>query len=88
MFLLVICLGVMIGFGAILTELSVLRYDVGYCEFIEDHSAISWPILGRFTCHNGITGCYMIPITCRTKSGIEFSSGHNDSSFSWNVVGG
>lgn len=72
MFLLVTCLGGMRGFEAVWTDLATLRYDLEYCEASEDFSAISWPIVGRFKAHNGIAGCYMIPIAGTTNSGIQF----------------
>ncbi len=61
-------------FESVWTELLVLRYDVGYYKTIDDYSANSWPIVGRFKCHNRIAGCYLIPIAGRTKSGIKFFS--------------
>ena len=80
MFLLVTCLGGMRGFEAVWTDLATLRYDLTYCESLEDYSAVAWPIVGRFKAHNGIAGCYMIPIAGTTDSGIPFSlSGLRDS---------
>ncbi len=38
-------LGVMRGFEAVWMDLSALRYDVGYCETIDNYSDISWSIL-------------------------------------------
>ncbi len=70
-FLLLTCLGGMRGFEAVWTDLSMLRYDVHYCETIDDYSAISWTIIGRFKCHNKIEGCYLFLIAWRTKSGIK-----------------
>ena len=72
MFLLLTCLGGMRGFEAVWTDLAALRYDVEYCESMDDYSAISWPIVGRFKAHHGMAGCYMIPIAGKTASGIEF----------------
>ena len=72
MFLLVTCLGGMRGFEAVWTDLATLRYDLTYCESLEDYSAVAWPIVGRFKAHNGIAGCYMIPIAGTTDSGIPF----------------
>ena len=72
MFLLLTCLGGMRGFEAVWTNLAALRYDVGYCEDMDDYSAVSWPIVGRFKAHHGRAGCYMIPIAGTTNSGIEF----------------
>ena len=72
MFLLVSCLGGMRGFEVVWTDLVALRYDVFYCEELDDYDAIAWPIVGRFKAHNGVAGCYMIPIAGTTDSGIEF----------------
>ena len=72
MFLLVTCLGGMRGYEAVWTDLATLRYDLMYCESLEDFSAVAWPIVGRFKAHNGIAGCYMIPIAGTTDSGIPF----------------
>ena len=74
MFLLLTCLGGMRGFEAVWTDLAALRYDVGYCEDMDDYSAVSWPIVGRFKAHHGMAGCYMIPIAGTTQSGIRFFS--------------
>jgi len=52
--------------------LATLRYDLLYCESIEDYSAVAWPIVGRFKAHDGVAGCYMIPIAGTTDSGIRF----------------
>ena len=62
MFLLLTCLGGMRGFEAVWTDLAALRYDIEYCESIDDYSAVAWPIVGRFKAHDGRAGCYMIPI--------------------------
>ena len=72
MFLLVTCLGGMRGYEAVWTDLAALTYDVTYCEDMEDLSAVSWPIVGRFKAHGGVAGCYMIPIAGTTNSGIRF----------------
>lgn len=72
MFLLVSCLGGMRGFEVVWTDLAALRYDVFYCEELDHYDAVAWPIVGRFKAHNGIAGCYMIPIAGTTDSGIEF----------------
>ena len=72
MVLLLTCLGGMRGFEAVWTDLAALRYDIAYCEDMEDYSAVVWPIVGRFKAHNGIAGCYMIPIAGTTDSGITF----------------
>ena len=72
MFLLLTCLGGMRGFEAVWTDLATLRYDLLYCEELEDFSAVSWPIAGRFKAHGGVAGCYMIPIAGTTDSGIKF----------------
>ena len=72
MFLLVSCLGGMRGFEVMWTDLAALRYDLDYCEEIGDFSAVAWPIVGRFKAHNGVLGCYMIPIAGTTDSGIHF----------------
>ena len=72
MFLLVSLLGGMRGFEVMWTDLAALRYDLDYCEQIEDYTAVSWPIVGRFKAHDGKLGCYMIPIAGTTNSGIEF----------------
>ena len=71
MFLLVACLGGMRGFEVVWTDLAALRYDVEYCEDLEDYTAVSWPVVGRFKAHDGIAGCYMIPIAGTTNSGIK-----------------
>ena len=72
MFLLLTCLGGMRGYEAMWTDLSGLRYDVEYCEELDDFSAVSWPIVGRFKSHAGRAGCYMIPIAGTTNSGMQF----------------
>jgi hypothetical protein len=72
MFLLVASLGGMRGFEVMWTDLAALRYDLDYCEDCGDMSAVSWPIVGRFKSHNGVLGCYMIPIAGVTRSGIRF----------------
>ena len=72
MFLLITCLGGMRGYEAVWTDLAALRYDVAYCEEMDDYDAIAWPIVGRFKSHDGIAGCYMIPIAGTTDSGITF----------------
>ena len=72
MFLLVTCLGGMRGYEAVWTDLATLRYDLLYCEELEDYSAVAWPIVGRFKAHGGVAGCYMIPIAGTTNSGITF----------------
>ena len=75
MFLLLTCLGGIRGYEAVWTELTALKYDVEYCDNMEDYTAIScWSIVGRFKSHDGITGCYMIPIAGVTNSGIKFFS--------------
>jgi len=61
----------MCGFEAVWTDLAALRYDVAYCEDMDDYSAVSWPIVDRFEAHHGIVGCYMIPIAGTTNSGIQ-----------------
>lgn len=72
MFLLITCLGGMRGFEAVWTDLGALRYDVEHCESLEDESAISWPIVGRFKMEDGRVGCHMIPIAGTTDHGIRF----------------
>ena len=72
MFLLVTSLGGMRGFEAVWTDLAALRYDVQYCEELEDYSGVAWPVVGRFKNNDGILGCYMIPIAGTTDSGICF----------------
>jgi len=72
MFLLVSCLGGMRGFEVMWTDLAALRYDVNYCNTLEDESAVAWPIIGRFKARDGFLDCYMIPIAGTTKSGIKF----------------
>ena len=72
MFLLLTCLGGMRGYEAMWTDLSGLHYDVEYCEELDDFSAVSWPIVGRFKSHSGRAGCYMIPIAGTTNSGMQF----------------
>ena len=54
------------------TDLAALRYDVGYYEDLEDYSAVSWPIVGRVKSNRGVAGCYMVPISGLTQSGIPF----------------
>ena len=71
MFLVITCCGGMRGYEAVWTDLSALRYDVAYCESLEDYSAVSWPLVGRFKARNGVADCYMIPIAGKTNSGIE-----------------
>ncbi len=72
MFLLVSCLGGMRGYEVVWTDLAALRYDLDYCEVLEDESAVSWPVVGRFKARNGILDCFMVPIAGTTNSGIEF----------------
>jgi len=72
MLLLLTCLGGMRGYEGVWTDLAALRYDVEYCEDLDDFSAIAWPIVGRFKAHHGRLGCYMIPIAGTTNSGITF----------------
>ena len=71
MFLLVTCLGGMRGFEAVWTDLGALRYDVSYCERLDDESAIAWPIVGRFKGEMGKVSTYFIPIAGTTRSGIQ-----------------
>ena len=71
-FLLLTCLGGMRGYKCVWTDLTALRYNVEYCESIEDCSTVAWPIVGRFKAHHGNLGCYMIPIAGTTNSGIKF----------------
>ena len=56
MLLLLTCLGEMQGYEAVWTDFSALKYDVQFCETTDDYSAISWPIVGCFKSHDGITG--------------------------------
>ena len=77
MFLLLTCLGGMRGYEAVWTDLAALRYDVEYCEELEDFAALAWPIVGKFKSHNGRIGCYMISITGTTNLGIIFLFGLN-----------
>lgn len=72
MFLLVTCLGGMRGFEAVWTDLGALRYDIAYCEELDDEEAVAWPIVGRFKGERGQAGCHLIPIAGTTKSGIRF----------------
>jgi hypothetical protein len=72
MFLLTASLGGMRGFEVMWTDLAALRYDLQYCEEVDDFTAVSWPIVGRFKAHDGRLGCYMIPIAGTTQSGIIF----------------
>jgi hypothetical protein len=72
MFLLVSLLGRIRGFEVMWTDLAALIYDLEYGEDCGDMSAVSWPIVGRFKSHQGLLGCYMIPIASKTKSGINF----------------
>ncbi|KAL7466322.1 hypothetical protein ACHAXS_006627 [Conticribra weissflogii] len=72
MFLLVSSLGGMRGFEVVWTDLAALRYDLKYCETMEDESAVSWPIVGRFKAQQGRLDNYMIPIAGTTNSGIRF----------------
>jgi hypothetical protein len=77
-FLLVLCLGGMRGFKVMWTDLAALRYDLDYCEETGDLSAVSWPIVGRFEAHDGLLGCYMIPIATNKPSYESSSwSGYN-----------
>ena len=71
-FLLLTCLGVMRGYEVVWTDLDALWYDVAYCESMDDYSAVSWPIVGRFKAHDGVVRCYMILIAGATTSGITF----------------
>ena len=70
MFLLVACLGGMRGYEVVWTDLAALRYDVCYCEELDDYTGIAWPVVGRFKARDGIAGCYIIPIAGTTNSGI------------------
>ena len=70
-FLIITCCGGMQGYEAVWTDPSAHCYDVSYCEYLEDFSAISWPLMGRFKSRNGVADCYMIPITGVTCSGIQ-----------------
>lgn len=73
MFLLVSSLGGMRGFEVVWTDLAALRYDLQYCEDLDDESVVSWPVVGRFKARNGVLDCYMIPIAGTTaNSGIRF----------------
>ena len=74
MFLLVSCLGGLRGFEVMWTDLAALRYDVNYCNDLDDQTGVSWPVVGRFKSRNGILDCYMIPIAGTTDSGIRFMS--------------
>ena len=80
MFLLLACLGGVRGYEAVWTDLAPLTYDVSYCEDMEDLSAASWPIVGRFKAHGGIAGCYMIPIAGTTNLAFVSLIGPSDSS--------
>ena len=71
-FLLVSSLGGMRGFEVVWTDLAALRYDLAYCEAVEDETAVLWPIVGRFKAYHGVLDCYMIPIVGTTFSGIRF----------------
>ncbi len=60
------------------TDLAALRYDLDYCEETGDLSAVSWRIVGRFEAHDGLLGCYMIPIATNKPSHESSSwSGYN-----------
>ena len=72
MFLLVSCLGGMRGYEVVWTDLGALRYDLQHCEDLGDHSAVSWPVVGRFKARGGVADCYMVPIAGETRSGIRF----------------
>ena len=72
MFFLVCCLGGLGGYEGMWTDLAAFRYDVAYVEDLEDESAVSWPVVGRFKSEHGIDRCYMIPIAGTTNSGITF----------------
>ena len=63
--------GGMRDFDVVWTDLAALRYDIGYYKEMDDYSVVAWPIVGRFKAHDGVAGCYMIPITGTTDSGIE-----------------
>ncbi len=53
------------------TDIAALRYNIGYCKDIKDYSVISWPVVGRVNAHDGIAGCYMIPVSGKTNTVIE-----------------
>ncbi len=72
MFLLVSSLRGMRGFEVVWTDLAALRYDLAYCEAVEDDSEVLLPIMGRFKAHHGILDCSMIPIAGLTFLGIRF----------------
>ena len=72
MFLMVSCLGRIWGFKVVWTDLAMLKHDLSHCEALEDFSAMSWPIVGRFKGHDGKLSCYMISIAGKTNSGIPF----------------
>ena len=72
MFFLVCCIGGLRRYEGMWTDLTALRYDVEYCEDLEDKSAVSWHVVGRFKSEHGVDGCYMIPIARTTNSGITF----------------
>ena len=72
MVLLLTCLGGMHEYEAVWTDLATLRHDLMYCESLDDFLAVAWPIVGRFEAHEGRAGCYMIPISGVTHSGINF----------------
>ena len=72
MFLLVSCLGGMRGYEVVWTDMAALAYDLTYCEDLDDESAVSWPVVGRFKARHGVLDCYMIPIAGTTRSGVKF----------------
>ena len=71
MFILLTCLGGMCEYEAFRTDLASLRYDLLYCESLDDFLSVAWPIVGRFKAHGGHAGYYMVPIAGTTNSGIH-----------------
>lgn len=48
MFFLLMSLGGIIGFEALWMDLREIRYDLAYCEELEDKKGVSWMVVGWF----------------------------------------
>ena len=70
-FFIISCMGGFRGYETVWTDLGALRYDINYCEEIDDYSAVAWPVTGRFKNEQGAWNHYMIPIAGTTGSGIR-----------------
>ena len=71
-FLLVLCLGGIRSYDVVWTNLGALRYDLTYCGDLQDKSAVSWPVVGRFKARGGVADCHRILIAGPTQPGKIF----------------